>query len=327
MAPTPRPVTGVVQHYDWGDAEFIPALLGREPDGRPHAELWLGTHDSGPATLDDGQPLAEVTGDLPYLLKVLAAADPLSLQVHPDESQAADGHRRGVYPDAHAKPELLCALTRFEAFCGVRPVEATLDLLTDIGADQLAEIVAGGGPPAAMRALYLGEIDPGPTIAACAGSLRPEAVWVTRLHTRYPGEVSVAVTLLLNHVVLEPGDALHLTAGNLHAYLGGAGIELMGPSDNVIRGGLTTKKVDIDELRRIVDLTPLAHPVMQLADPGRYPLEEAGCLLVHLAAGVPHTSTGDELAIAVDGSTWYLPPGCVYAPTTDAYVVVHDPLR
>ena len=165
-----------------------------------------------------------------------------------------------------------------------------------------------------MRALYLGEIDPGPTIAACAGSLRPEAVWVTRLDTRYPGEASVAVTLLLNHVVLEPGDALHLTAGNLHAYLGGAGIELMGPSDNVIRGGLTTKTVDIDELRRIVDLTPLAHPVMQLADPGRYPLAEAGCLLVHLAAGVPHTSTGDELAIAVDGRRSYLPPGASTPP-------------
>lgn len=325
MAPTPRHVTGVVQHYEWGDAEFIPALLGRQPDGRPHAELWLGTHHSGPATLDDGQPLAELTGDLPYLLKVLAAADPLSLQVHPDEAQAADGHRRGVYPDTHAKPELLCALTRFEAFCGVRPVEATIDLLTEIGAAQLAEIVARGGPPAAMRALYLGEIDPEPTIAACAGSSRPEAVWVTRLHTRYPGEASVAVTLLLNHVVLEPGEALHLTAGNLHAYLGGAGIELMGPSDNVVRGGLTTKKVDIDELRKIVDLTPLAHPVMRLSEPGRYPLEETGCVLVRLAAGVGHTSTGDELAIALDGSTWYLPPGCTYSPATDAYVVIPNP--
>ncbi len=325
MAPNPRPVTGVVQDYPWGDTEFIPRLLGTEPDGSPHAELWLGTHRNGPALLDDGTPLREVAGELPYLLKVIAAAEPLSLQVHPNAEQAADGHRRGIYADPHAKPELLCALTRFEALCGVRPVDATVALLADLGARQLAEVVIGGGPRAAMRALYLGELDPEPTIDACAGSARPEAVWVRRLADRYPGEASVVVTLLLNLVVLQPGEALHLTAGNLHAYLGGAGIELMGPSDNVVRGGLTRKPVDHDELRRIVDLTPLPHPVMELAQPGRYPLEEAGCVLVHLPVGSVHTSTGHELALAMNGGTWYLPPTCVYAPAADAYVVTHDP--
>src|SRR4051794_571050 len=104
-------VTGIVQHYAWGDHEFIPCLLGREPDGRPWAELWLGTHANGPATLDGVGPLADVTGPLPYLLKVLAAAEPLSLQAHPTKERAVAGFAAGRYPDSEPKPELLCALT------------------------------------------------------------------------------------------------------------------------------------------------------------------------------------------------------------------------
>src|SRR6188474_2955160 len=99
-------VEGVVQHYAWGDPGYIPTLLGVEPDGRPWAELWLGTHPNGPATLADGRPLADVTGPLPYLLKVLAAATPLSLQAHPTRAQAEVGFAAGRYPDAEPKPEL-----------------------------------------------------------------------------------------------------------------------------------------------------------------------------------------------------------------------------
>ena len=136
MSVVPIPVEGVVQHYAWGDPTFIPELLGVTADGRPWAELWLGTHPNGPTTTADGQALGELTGELPYLLKVLAAAEPLSLQVHPTASQAVDGFARGVYPDDRAKPELLCALTRFDALCGVRSVDATLTLLDAIGAER-----------------------------------------------------------------------------------------------------------------------------------------------------------------------------------------------
>ena len=142
MPTQPVAVRGVVQHYAWGDTTFIPELLGETADGQPWAELWLGTHPSGPATIDDGRPLLELTGDLPYLLKVIAAAQPLSLQVHPTTSQAIDGFARGVYPDDRAKPELLCALTRFDALCGIRPVGATLTLLGALGADGLAHTTA-----------------------------------------------------------------------------------------------------------------------------------------------------------------------------------------
>jgi mannose-6-phosphate isomerase len=319
----PLAVTGVVQHYAWGDHEFIPRLLGVEPDGRPWAELWLGTHPNGPAVLAGGRRLDELSGALPYLLKVLAAAEPLSLQLHPDGPQAVAGHARGAFPDDRAKPELLVALTRFEALCGVRPMGATAQLLRELGLDDVAQRLAEDGPGGVLDQLYRGALDAPPMIAACATSQRPEAIWVRRLDRRYPGEPSGAATLLLNLVELAPGEALHLTAGNLHAYLCGAGIELMGASDNVVRGGLTVKDVDVDELLRLVDPTPLAEPVMRdAARTGRYPLPEAGCTLVRLEPGTIHTSTGHELAIAADGTAWYLAPGATLTATTTTHVVI-----
>jgi mannose-6-phosphate isomerase len=324
-SPEPLRIVGPIQRYPWGDPTFIPTLLREAPTGEPCAELWLGTHPNGPARFEDGTELRSVTGDLPYLLKVLAAAEPLSLQAHPTTSQAIDGHRRGIYPDANAKPELLCALTEFEALCGVRPVDSTLGLLDEIGADGLASELMSTGPGPLLESLYRGGIDPAPTVAACSTSSRPEAVWVRRLNEMYPGDASVVATLLLNYVVLQPGEAIHLTAGNLHAYLHGAGIELMGASDNVVRGGLTTKPVDVDELLRVVDPTPLAQPVMvEAARTGRYPLPEAGCTLVRLEPGTEHIPTSDELAIGLDGVAWYVPSGATLTPTAPTYIVIRS---
>lgn len=315
-----RVIEGAVQHYEWGDREFIPNMLGVAGKGKPWAELWLGTHSNGPAMLDNGSPLSELTGELGYLLKVLSAAQPLSLQAHPTPEQAAEGFERGVFGDPFAKPELLVALTEFEAFCGVRPEAATIELLRTIGADALADIVAADGAGAAMRGLYLGDIDPSPALAACADADGAEARWVNTLNSLFPNDPSVVVTLLLNYVRLQPGEALHLTAGNLHGYLRGSGIELMQASDNVVRGGLTVKDVDIELLLDVVDPTPLAQPVMSVVD-GRYPLPEAGVVLLTLEAGDSHTAIGHELAVTIDGTTLYFSPGSpVYAETT-TYVV------
>ncbi|HUF99012.1 MAG TPA: mannose-6-phosphate isomerase, class I [Ilumatobacter sp.] len=315
-------VTGAVQHYAWGDDSFLPALLGVEPDGQPWAELWLGTHPSGPATLANGVLLVDVAGHLPYLLKVLSAAQPLSLQTHPTTEQAMDGFASGIYPDANAKPELLCALTPFEALCGVRPIDATLELLGELGAadTHLARVIAADGAGPALSGLYRSAIDPVPVINACTGSERPEAGWVRRLATMYPAEASVAATLLLNYVMLAPGDALRLDAGNLHAYLCGSGIELMGASDNVIRGGLTVKAVDVDELLRVVDPTPLAQPLLPAGD--RYELPAAGVALIRLEPGVEHRATGHELTIDLGGISWYLAPDDVLVTTDTTFVVV-----
>ena len=312
-------VDGIVQHYAWGDLTFIPRLRGLEPDGRPWAEWWLGTHPSGPSRLADGRALADVTGELPYLLKVLAAAEPLSLQTHPTAEQARRLHARGVLPDANAKPELLCALTPFEALCGLRPGAHTVALLTEIGAHELAACVDDVGPGGALVALYRGELDVAAAVTACAASDQPEAVLVRSLDERYPGEPSVVAALLLNHVVLEPGQALHLAAGNLHAYLAGAGIELMGASDNVVRAGLTVKPVDVDLVLEVVDPTPLAHPVME-AD-GRYPLPEAGVELLRVEPGVEHIARGHELAVDLAGGAWYLAPGEHVVPAAVTFVV------
>ena len=128
-----RVVEGVVQHYEWGDQRFIPDLLGVAGEDKPWAELWLGTHVNGPAHFGDGTALQDLTGPLPYLLKVLSAAQPLSLQAHPTTEQAIDGYARGVFADANAKPELLCALTPFEALCGFRPYGSTVDYLRRLG--------------------------------------------------------------------------------------------------------------------------------------------------------------------------------------------------
>jgi mannose-6-phosphate isomerase len=228
-----------------------------------------------------------------------------------------------VYPDDRAKPELLCALTRFDALCGIRPIAGTLSLLDAVGAASLAATIDADGIGAAIENLYRGHLDPGPTIAACAASQRPEAALVTRLAALYPADPSVVVTLLLNRVTLQPGEAIHLTAGNLHAYLGGAGIELMGASDNVVRGGLTEKHVDVDELLRIIDASPLPEPVMTTAaQAGRYPLPEAECTLVRLEPGASHTATSHELAVDLDGTTTYLPPGATLVPAAPTFVVV-----
>lgn len=320
MAGEPVPVVGTVQHYAWGDPTFIAELLHVTADGRPWAELWLGTHPTGPTTFSDGTPLSDRTGELPYLLKVLAAVEPLSLQVHPNAEQARDGFARGIYPDDRAKPELLVALTPFDALCGIRPIAPSLMLLGALGAEPLAHLLRNDGIAATIDGLYRGRIDPQPTIVACARSDRSEARLVTSLAKQYPNDPSVVVTLLLNRVTLRPGEALHLTAGNLHAYLSGAGIELMGASDNVVRGGMTVKHVDVDELLRILDPTPLAQPVMVGAG-GRYALPEAACTLVRLDPGSTHVSTGHELALSLAGATMYLAPGTTLTPTTPTFVV------
>ena len=316
-----RVVEGVVQHYDWGDPDFIPRLLGVPGRQQPWAELWLGTHANGPSLLDDGSPLSSLAGELPYLLKVLAAAQPLSLQAHPTTAQAREGFEVGVFVDPHAKPELLVALTEFDALCGFRPDRLTVELLRHMGIDGLANAVQNHGSGKVLEMLYRREIDHTEAIVATAHSSTSEGVLVQQLVRMYgDADPSVTATLLLNRVTLQPDQAIHLTAGNLHAYLRGSGIELMGASDNVVRGGLTTKHVDVDLLLATVDPTPLLEPIMNSSN-GRYPLPEAGVELVRLDAGTDYVSTSHELAVALDGTTLYLSPGTPVFTNAVTFVV------
>ena len=171
-----------------------------------------------------------------------------------------------------------------------------------------------------MSELYRGRIPIQPIVAAAATSDRPEASWVRRLAERYPGDPSVAATLLLNHVRLAPGEAIRLGPGNLHAYLGGAGIELMGASDNVVRGGLTVKPVDVDDLLAVLDPTPLDDPCS--APAVEYPLSGTSIRLVRLVGPATREATADELVVTSDGRTLHLSPGDVLdvADGVTAYV-------
>ncbi len=237
-----------------------------------------------------GTAVTDRFGSLPFLFKVLAAAAPLSLQAHPSVPQAEAGYARedaaGIpidapnrsFRDRFHKPELICALTDFHALCGFRDPVATLDVLATIDTaaldpirDRLAVFsdVDGLGPlleylltlPATDAAALVA-----PVVAACGvpGSHRHADVraMAAALGERYPGDAGVVTALLLNLVHLKPGEALFLGAGSLHAYLGGTGVEIMANSDNVLRGGLTTKHIDIPTLLEVVDARPI-EPVVQ----------------------------------------------------------------
>ena len=328
-------VHGVAQHYAWGDTDAIPELLGLEPDGTPWAEWWLGTHPAAPSTLDGGEPLSSVSGQLPYLLKLLAAAEPLSLQTHPDMATAAAGFAREeaagiaiespgrIYRDPFAKPELLCALTPFDTLCGFRPLTDTERLLADLGALDLRDALIERGLEATVAALYRGQLAVQSTLAACAQHTSPESALVNRLAEQYPGDPSVVVTLLLNRVLLQPGEAVFLGPGNLHAYVHGFGVEIMGASDNVVRGGLTVKHIDVEELLSVLRYEPLADPVVRPVevDPGRwhYPTPHTPFALwrYEVTSPVEHVASGLELLLCTagdagavsQGQSAYLEPG------------------
>jgi mannose-6-phosphate isomerase len=288
---------GVLRHYAWGSRTAIPELLHLEPDGRPIAELWFGAHPEDPslvpaegATLDAviaadpegllGTPALEQFGPrLPYLVKVLAADKALSIQVHPTRDQAEEGFAReeaaGIprnapernYPDANHKPELLCALTPFDALCGFRPVAQTLELLADLGVPELSfvvDLLHGADPLRSAFTALLTHDEPAPIVAAvarrAAGAETGPLHAVRLLAGDFPGDIGVVLSLLLNYVRLEPGEAIYLGAGNVHCYVRGTGVEIMANSDNVLRCGLTPKHIDVPELLRITDFRELADP-------------------------------------------------------------------
>lgn len=306
----------VLRDYAWGSTTALPELLGVPATGGPLAELWLGGHPDSPAGVQGeagvvpldrfvadepsttlGAASLERFGDrLPYLLKLLAADQALSLQVHPTSARAAEGfaeeEQAGVpkdarerrYKDPYHKPEMVVAVTEFHALCGLRPVEDTLALLQSLdvdhpGADELLRVLDQDDESVALRTAFdflLGsDVDaPGLVDAleqACRARLDADPIGrfgeveatTIELARQYPGDPGVAVSLLLNRVTLEPGEALFLPAGNVHAYLAGTAIEVMATSDNVVRAGLTPKYVDVPELMAVVEFTPQAVPYVR----------------------------------------------------------------
>jgi mannose-6-phosphate isomerase len=290
-----RRLQNTSRDYDWGSVAEIPRFLGDPVDGRPVAEVWMGTHPLGASTVqtDAGDvSLAGVAGDLPFMLKLLAASRPLSIQVHPNAQQAAAGFEREelagvpidapsrVYRDPHHKPEMVYALSTFDTLVGFRPTAEILRILTAIEsplARSLAESLNARPGFAGIVRLVEMVLETKPDVAEIDGivascrDLADRGIDIKRafataveIAEHHPGDVGVVMSLLLNRLTLQPGEAAFLGPGIIHAHLHGMCLEVMVSSDNVLRAGLTSKHLDpvglvscLDEgMSRLARVTP-----------------------------------------------------------------------
>lgn len=333
-------IEGRAQHYVWGSPTAIPGLLGLPATSEPYAEHWLGAHESAPS-LVAGKPLDAVIADapravlgaatqerfggrLPYLMKILAADRPLSIQAHPNREEAEAGFARenaaGVpidapertFRDDWPKPEAVVAITTFVGLCGFRDPIRTAALFERLGvAEELATVI---GPltqrkgSAALAEVFLdvlsldGDrlrlvdlvVDAAANHVDDDGELGELARTTVILADAYPGDRGILAATLLNVVTLEPGEGMFLSAGNMHAYLHGVAIEVMANSDNVLRGGLTGKHIDVDALTSIVRFVP--------EEPTHIPVEAIGPRTYRYSTPAP------EFAV------WRVDPGDVPVP-------------
>jgi mannose-6-phosphate isomerase len=375
-----------VQRYAWGRRDGLAEVLGTPATGGPEAELWVGTHQRGPSTIAQGplagRTLAEVVAadpvrwlgaeragrgerSLPFLLKVLAIGQPLSLQAHPTSAQARAGFAReestGVpidadertYRDRSAKPEVLVALEEVVALCGFRAPRAAADLLRRLG-DVVAPMIGlleVSDDPLEDGLAWLLQLDPQQREAVARAARMASAsaptsadapldpwAWVRHLGEQHPGDPTCVAPLLLELVHLDPWDAVHLPAGNLHAYLTGVGIEIMASSDNVLRGGLTPKHVDVAELLHVLRFEPgvPARPQVHLLGSQRaYDAGEEAFALAVVPPGIDATwidvsapslllPVGRSATIAAEGERLEVGPGQAVAVAPGSEVLVRS---
>ena len=296
-------IEGVGQRYAWGSTDAIWSILGQKPDGLPLAEWWFGAHPLGDSTTNEhgtlsaalqqrpellGQAAAEsFDGRLPYLVKFLSAASPLSLQAHPSREQAVEGYRResllGIpvdspersFKDEWPKPETLIALTPFEGLLGFRDPTVTAQLFESLGLSHGLEGIIrplrDRKPTPALQEVFLDVLSLGDRrhlvdelLGAAVqhleapGELGLFAQTAVELDEHFPGDPGILAALLLNRFRLEPGQSIALGASIMHAYIKGTGVEVMANSDNVLRGGLTQKHIDVDALLHVVRFEPTA---------------------------------------------------------------------
>ena len=380
----PQRMDNPVRRYDWGSRHVLAALQGRPAPGHPVAELWMGGHPGAPSALPDapGSPALDalvaaapdaVLGPdvharfgprLPFLLKVLAVDRALSVQVHPDPEQAARGHAREeaagvplgdparVYQDPYAKPEMLYAVTAFEALAGLRPAAGAAGLMAFLGA----------GPPHTRTATLAALLDGAPDVTAALtglvrwpaddrralveevaglaaralsdpdlpeGDERAALRWVTELAAQHPADPLVLGPLLMQLHRMVPGDTVYLPAGVPHAYLAGVGVEVLAASDNVVRAGLTGKHVDAAALLDLLD--PAAHPLTEVPTtaPGPVetvfepPVEDFRLSRVEVRGGVrPSELDGPQVLLCLSGAVGVVVAGATVAlaPGGSAFV-------
>lgn len=305
----------VIKDYAWGSREALAHLAGRPTAERPQAELWVGAHEAGPATVvSDGAPQTldaviadapEATlgaangtfaGRLPFLLKILAADKALSIQAHPGAERAASAPE-GTYADSWPKPEAWVPLTPSVAFAGQLPFGVAASRLLTLPVPQLRTIVNNAAAQDDQELALISGIlaIPQPeqhdftrdVFDAVAHALKTgvddstwRAAWACAIDVerQFPGDIGAVLTLTMNHLVMEPGRSYFIDAGVMHSFVHGVTVEILANSDNVVRAGLTPKKIDVDELLEIVDTSAR----VEASDP-----HEHGEVLAY-ASKVPH---------------------------------------
>ncbi len=393
-------IENVLRPYAWGSTTAIADLLGRPASGGPEAEMWIGAHPDSPSTaihpngvtqplnaLIESDPLhflgseslSEFGPRLPFLAKLLAAEQPLSLQVHPSLEQAQEGFARenaaGIpssaaernYRDDNHKPEMIFALTPFKALCGFRPSAGSkavfehLARILDSAAISVPSVIthvvsdlSAPDEPAGLKAAFSRLIEGGSQVSdainevvavfSAGAPLEPHREALTAMldiNEAFPGDPGVLISLLLNHLSLEPGEVVYLPAGNVHAYLHGFGLEVMASSDNVLRGGLTPKHVDVPELMKTVRFEALGVPRIEATGTEfgqelyRPPFKEFQLQRIELGPGaepVPLAQNGPAVVVVVSGSVMLDSPksdlllqrgAAAFIPDVEAPVNVH----
>lgn len=329
-------ITNTPLPYTWGSRTLMAEFRGTVASGSPEAELWFGDHHSSPASrVDDGRSIidwqkAARQPAFPFLVKILAVDQPLSLQVHPTKTLAEQGfarERRERVPadsphrnfkDTNHKPEAIIALSEFRAFVGFSPPDvhepifarlndlgvAGVGALTKLPRDEawpLDSVVGIEHLTELSDALRLGV--PGLTDDSAVDRAVARAIDIAR---RFPNDSSAALTLVLNYCVLAPGDVLFVPAGTIHAYLSGLGLEIMATSDNVLRAGMTTKHIDIPALIESLSTTPTSNPMMTpLTEEGveqfRPPVDDFLFDVVAVDGPREYSIPGPAIVVAIDG--------------------------
>ncbi|MDQ0029264.1 mannose-6-phosphate isomerase, class I [Arthrobacter bambusae] len=372
-----RPASGGPEAELWIGAHPDSPSLAARPDGSTVALDALISSD--PVHFLGEASVAEFGPRLPFLAKLLAADKPLSLQVHPRRQQARDGFAKenaaGLaadapernYRDDNHKPEMIFALTPFHALCGFRPAAESqrvfehLTALLDLAAVDVPDVIAGviadlsgSDEPSALKAAFTRLITGGDAVSAATeqlvsilksgapmGQHAAELSTMVDINSEFPGDPGVLISLLLNLVFLSPGESVYLPGGNVHAYLKGLGVEVMAASDNVLRGGLTPKHIDVPELLKTIEFAslgvPRIEPRISILGQELYvpPFREFQLQRIELAPGaepVPIAQAGPAVVVVVSGSVVLDSPkselsvergGSAFIPASEEPVMVH----
>ena len=321
-----RVLGGALQDYAWGRPDGLQPWTGLRTGG-PEAELWFGTHPAAPSptvrSLPEGAPHR---GDAPLLVKILAAAKPLSIQLHPSHvamAQLEDRGHAGLLVDRGEKAELLIAVERFEALAGLRALPEARAVVRALRLDDAADLLDRGDVRGAIADLL--STDAVPDFDAGLAALPPiERTILAKARAAFPGDRGLPVAFLMQPHVLEPGDALSVPVGVVHAYVDGLAVEVMTSCDNVLRLGMTSKLVSVEAALLALDTERGPQRLFGAEVGGRYDSDLMPFVIERLDGGTAPIGAG-AIALALEGQLSVSSPlGTLEARAGQAVYVEHD---